>query len=110
MTGECWSIWSNWTLKRWEAREVQQHLPAWLLDLAVELDKMKAVYEVAVGDWKVRHPRGKPSTTAAGRRNTAVVQRFALGRGLVEPLKERLGWGEVEPRTYRSGGNESWTD
>ena len=65
---------------------------------------------MVVGDWNARHPRGKPSSTAAGRRNTAVVQRFALGRGLVEPLKDRLDWGEVEPRTYRSGGNESWID
>ena len=69
------------------------------------MDKMKAEYEVVVGDWNVRHPRGKPSTTAAGRRNTAVVRRFALGRGPVEPPEERLGWGEVDPRTYRSGWN-----
>ena len=81
-----------------------------LLDLAAELDKMKAEYEVVVGDWNVRHPGGKPSKSAAGRRNTAVVRRFALSRGLVEPLKRRLGWGEVEPRTYSSGGNESWID
>ena len=39
-----------------------------------------------------------------------MVQRFALGRGPMESLKERLDWGEVEPRTYRSGGNESWID
>ena len=81
-----------------------------LLDLAAELDKMKAEYEVVVGDWNVRHPRGKPSLAAAGRRNTAVVQGFAMGRGLVEPLKERPDWGEVEPRTYISGENESWID
>ena len=62
-----------------------------LLDLAEELDKMTAEYEVVVGDWNVRHPRGKPSPNDAGRRNTAVVQRFALSRGLVEPLKKRLG-------------------
>ena len=49
-----------------------------LLDLAAELDKMGVEYEVVVGDWNVRHPRGKPSMTAAGRRGTAVVQRFAL--------------------------------
>ena len=71
---------------------------------------MKAEYEVVVGDWNVRHPRGKPSSTAAGRRNTAVVQRFALGRGLAEPLKERHDWGEVEPRTYMSEENESRID
>ena len=28
----------------------------------------------------------------------------------MEPLKGRLSWGEVEPRTYRSGENESWID
>ena len=28
----------------------------------------------------------------------------------MEPPKGRLGWGEVEPRAYRSGKNESWTD
>ena len=78
-----------------------------LLDLAAELDKMKAEYEVVVGDWNVRHPGGKPSKSAAGKGNTAVVGRFALSRGLVEPLKKRLGLGEVEPRTYSSGGNES---
>jgi len=39
-----------------------------------------------------------------------VVQRFAPSRGLVEPPKGRLDWGEVEPRTYRSGENESWID
>ena len=48
-----------------------------LLNLAAELDKMKAGYYVVVGDWNGRHPRGKPSKNAAGRRNTAVVQRFA---------------------------------
>ena len=65
-----------------------------LLDLAAELDKMKAEYEVVVGDWNVRHPEGKPSKNAAGKRNTAVVRRFAQSRGLVEPLKKRLDWGE----------------
>ena len=62
------------------------------------------------GDWSVRHPGGKPNKRAAGRRNTTVAQGFALGRGLVEPLKGRLGWGEVGPRTYRSGEDESWID
>ena len=61
-----------------------------LLDLVAELDEMKAEYEVVVGDWNVRHPRGKPSKNSAGRRNTAVVQRFAQSMGLVEPLKGRL--------------------
>ena len=41
-----------------------------------------------------------------------MVRRFAQSRGLVpvEPLKPRLGWGEVEPRAYSSRGNESWID
>ena len=86
-----------------------------LLDLAEELDKLKAEYEVVVGDWNVRHPGGKQHASAAGRRNTAVVQRFAMDRGLVDPLKEgHLDVGEVEPRTYFGGGpdgkNESWID
>ena len=81
-----------------------------LLDLAAELDKMNAEYEVVAGDWNIRHPGGKPNKSAAGRRNTSMVQRFVLSRGLVEPMKGRLGWGEVEPRTYRSGGNESRID
>ena len=80
------------------------------MDLKEELDKMKAEYEVVVGDWNVRHPEGEPSKSAAGKRNTTAVQRFALNGGLVGPPKERLGWSEVEPRTYRSGGNESWID
>ena len=37
-----------------------------------------------------------------------MVRRFAQSRGLVEPLKPRVGWGVAEPRTYSSGGNESW--
>ena len=74
------------------------------------MDKMKEEYEVVVGDWNVRHPEGQPSKNAAGRRNTAVVRRFAQSRGLVEPLTPGLRWGEVEPRTYSSGGNESWSD
>ena len=86
-----------------------------LLDLAEELDKLKAEYEVVVGDWNVRHPGGKQHASAAGRRNTAVVQRFAMDRGLVDPLKEgHLDVGKVEPRTYFGGGpdgkNESWID
>ena len=54
-----------------------------LLDLAADLDKMKAEYEVVVGDWNVRHPDGEPSKNAAGitKRNTAVVRRFAQSRG-----------------------------
>ena len=81
-----------------------------LLDLAADLDKMKAEYAVVVGDWNVRHPDGTQHPQAAGRRDTAVVRRFAKDRGLVDPLKKRLGKGEVEPRTYSSGENESWID
>ena len=58
-----------------------------LLDLARDLDKVKAEYEVIVGDWDVRQPGGQPSKTTNGRRNTAMVKRFAVQRGLVEPLK-----------------------
>ena len=71
---------------------------------------MKAEYEVVVGDWNVRHPDGTQHTQAAGRRNAAVARRFAEGRGLVDPLKRRLGKEEVEPRTYSSGGVETWID
>ena len=81
-----------------------------LLDLAADLDKVQAEYEVVVGDWNVRHPDGTPHSQAAGRRNTAVVRRFAQSRGLVDPLKERLGKEEVEPRTYFSGETETWID
>ena len=81
-----------------------------LLDLAAELDEMKAEYEVLADEWNGRHPGGKPRKSATGRRNTAAAQRFALSRGLVEPLKGRLGWDEVESRTYRSGGNGSGID
>ena len=80
------------------------------LDLAADPDKMKAEYEVVVGDWNVRHPDGTQHPQAAGKRNTAVVRRFAQSRGLVDPLKKRLGKDEVEPRTYSSGGNETWID
>ena len=55
-----------------------------LLDLAADLDKMEAEYEVVVGDWNVRHPEGEPSKNAASRWNTTVVRRFIQGRGLVE--------------------------
>ena len=51
----------------------------------------------------MRHPDGTHHPQAAGRRNAAVVRRFVKGRGLVDPLKKRLGKGEVEPRTYSSG-------
>ena len=78
--------------------------------MAADLDKVKAEYEVVVGDWNVRHPDGTPHSKAAGRRNTAVVRRFAQSRGLVDPLKQRLGKEEVEPRTYFSGGKETWID
>ena len=39
-----------------------------------------------------------------------MVKRFAQGRGLVEPLEPRLGWGVAKRKTYNSGGNESWID
>ena len=39
-----------------------------------------------------------------------MVRRFARSRGLVDPLKRRLGKEEVEPRTYFSGGKETWID
>ena len=65
-----------------------------LLDLAAELDKMEAGYEVVAGDWNIRHPRGKPNRNAAGRRNTAVVQRFAQkGTGGATERKVELGRG-----------------
>ena len=41
---------------------------------------------------------------AGGIQQCIVVRRFAQSRGLVEPLKPRLGWGVAEPRTYNSGG------
>ena len=81
-----------------------------LLDLVADLDKMKAEYEVVVGDWNTRHPDGTPHSEAAGRRNTAVARRFAKGRGLVDPLKRRLGKEEVKPRTYIGGGIETRID
>ena len=62
--------------------------------LHAELDKMKAEYEVVVGDWNVRHPEGEPSKAAAGKGDTTVVKRFAQSRGLVEPPKKRLDWDE----------------
>ena len=58
----------------------------------------------------MRHPEGEPSKDAAGRGDTAVVRGFAQSRVLVEPLNGRFDCGEVEPRTYSSGGNESWID
>ena len=78
--------------------------------MAADLDKMEVAYEVVVGDWNVRHPKGELSKNAAGRGNTTVVRGFAQSKGLVEPLKRRLDWGEVGPRTYSSAGNESWID
>jgi hypothetical protein len=81
-----------------------------LLDRAADPDKMKAEYEVVVGDWNVRHPGGTQHPQAAVRRNTTVVRRFAQSSGLLDPLKKRLGKEEVEPRTYSSGGNETWID
>ena len=55
---------------------------------------------MVVGDWNVRSPGGQQSKQASGRRNTALVRRFASSRGLVEPLKPRLDWAEAEPVTY----------
>ena len=81
-----------------------------LLDLAHDLNKVRSEYEVVVGDWNVRNPRGKASTSAARRRNTAMVSRFAAQRGLVDPLKSRMDWGEEEPVTYTSGERRSWID
>ena len=52
-----------------------------MLDLAAELDKMKAEYEVVVGDGNVRHLRDKPSSAAAGGRNTTVLQRLHWSEG-----------------------------
>ena len=106
MTGGCWIISSPEQLDTHGAGGsggAASPVSLALLDLAVELDKTKAEYEV-VGDWNVRHPGGKPSKSAAGRRNPAMVQRFPLNRWLVDPLKERLGWGEVEPRTTEVEG------
>ena len=37
--------------------------------------------EVVVGDWNVRHPDGTQHSRAAGKRNTAVVRRFAKKAG-----------------------------
>ena len=81
-----------------------------LLDISNDLDSMKAEYEVVVGDWNVRNPGGRPSNTAAGRRNTEVVRRFARDRELVEPLKARLGRDEVELDTCSNGEHSSWID
>jgi hypothetical protein len=81
-----------------------------LFDLAHDLNKVRAEYEVVVDDWNVRSPSGRVSTSAAGRRNTAMVQKFAAQRGLVDPLKPRLDWGEEEPVTYVSGERRTWID
>ena len=67
-----------------------------LLDLAHDLDRARSEYEVVVGDWNVRNPRERASTSAAGRRNTAMVSKFATKRGLVDPLKSRMDRGEEE--------------
>ena len=48
-----------------------------LFDLAHDLNKVMAEYEVVVGDWNVRSPSGRASTSAAGKRSTAMVSRFA---------------------------------
>ena len=44
-----------------------------LFDLTRDLDKVKVECEVVAGDWNVRSPSGRVSTSAAGRRNTAMV-------------------------------------
>jgi len=81
-----------------------------LFDLARDLNKVNAEYEVVVGDWNVKNPGDRASKGADGRRNTAMVQRFAVQRGLIEPLKPILGGGEVEPVTYVSGERRTWID
>ena len=58
----------------------------------------------------MRNPRGRASTSAAGRRNTSMVSRFATKRGLVDPLKSRMNRGEEEPVTYTSGVRRTWID
>ena len=40
-----------------------------LFDLTHDLNKVRSEYEVVVGDWNVRSPSGRASTSAAGRRN-----------------------------------------
>ena len=49
-----------------------------LFDLAHDLDKVLAEYEVVVGDWNVRSPSDRASTSAASKRNTALVKKFAV--------------------------------
>ena len=81
-----------------------------LFDLTHDLHKVRSEYEVVVGDWNVRSPSGRAGTSAAGRRNTAMVGRFAAQRGLVDPLRSRMDWGEEEPVTYTSGERRTWID
>ena len=84
-----------------------------LIDLTYDLNKVMAEYEVVVGDWNVKSPGGKASKNADGKRNTVMVKRFAVQRGLIEPLKPRLDWthwSEVEPVTYVSGERRTWID
>ena len=67
-----------------------------LFDLARDLNKVKAEYEVVVGDWNVRNPGGRASKNADGRRNTEMVKRFAVQRGLHDRVPEAQagqGWG-----------------
>ena len=81
-----------------------------LFDLAHDLNKMMAEYEVVVGDWNMRNPGGRSDRKADGKRNTAMVKRFAVQRGLVGPLKARLDWFEDELVTYVSGERRTWID
>ena len=81
-----------------------------LFDLMRDLNKVRAEYEVVVGDWNMRSPSGRVSTSVVGKRNTAMVQRFATQRGLVDPLSPRLDRGEEELVTHVSGERENWID
>ena len=69
-----------------------------------------AEYEVVVGDWNVRSPSGRASTSVACKRDSAMVRSFAIQRGLVDPLKTRMDWDEEEPEIYTSGERRTWID
>ena len=58
---------------------------------------------MVVDDWNVRHPDGTQYPRVASKRDTAVVRRFVQSRGLVDPLKKRLGKEEIEVRTAVEG-------
>ena len=51
-----------------------------LFDLAHDMNKVLAEYEVVVGDWNVRSSSGRASTSAASKMNTAMVKKFAVQR------------------------------